>query len=194
MENDQSHQSKEGCFVTLRVVLDTTGNPWTVEWFRNNQSLRGPEAFPEKPEISYVGFTKFIDASGFVDNFSLTIPNPVVANKPNPADLATDVSRDLVLSWTPGEFADKHNVYFGTNFDDVDNAEADSPLLIGPAQDVNNYDVGRLEFGQSYYWRVDEVNSPASPGVFKGEIWSFTVEPLAIPIPGQNIVATASSQ
>ncbi len=38
---------------------------------------------------------------------------------PNPVDGATDVYRDAVLSWTPGKFADTHNVYFGTALEDV---------------------------------------------------------------------------
>ncbi len=46
-----------------------------------------------------------------------------------------------------------------------------------------------LNYAQTYYWRVDEVN--ASGTVFKGDVWSFTVEPYAYPITG--ITATASS-
>ncbi|MHC4489656.1 MAG: hypothetical protein ACYSW7_10855, partial [Planctomycetota bacterium] len=50
-----------------------------------------------------------------------------IALNPNPVDEATNVIRDVVLSWTPGQFADKHNVYLGTNFDDVNNADSGSP-------------------------------------------------------------------
>ena len=38
---------------------------------------------------------------------------------------------------------------------------------------------------------MDEVNAPPSTTVFKGDVWSFTVEPYAYPITG--ITATASS-
>jgi len=44
-----------------------------------------------------------------------------------------------------------------------------------------------------YYWRVDEVNAPPDNTIFTGDIWSFTVEPIAYPIDGGNIIATASS-
>ncbi len=38
-----------------------------------------------------------------------------------------------------------------------------------------------LQFGQTYSWRVDEVNAPPGSAIIKGEVWSFTVEPLSLP-------------
>jgi hypothetical protein len=115
------------------------------------------------------------------------------ASDPGPANGAADVARDVILSWRPGEFADTHNVYFGTNFDDVNNANMSSPLMVGPAIDEPTYDAGRLEFGQTYFWRVDEVNAPPDTRVFKGKVWSFTVESFAYPISGDGISVSASS-
>jgi hypothetical protein len=43
---------------------------------------------------------------------------------------------------------------------------------------------------RSDYWRVDEVNGAPDNTVFKGAVWSFTTEPIAIPI--ETITATAS--
>ncbi len=116
-----------------------------------------------------------------------------LASTPYPADGAIDVPRDVTLSWEEGLYADTHNVYFGTGLDDVNSADVGSPLLVGPGLDTTTYNPGRLEFDQSYYWRVDEVNAPPDQTVFKGEVWSFTVESYLNPIPGQNITATASS-
>jgi len=65
--------------------------------------------------------------------------SPALASDPTPANEATDVTRDVVLSWTPGIFADKHDVYSGTVLEDVSNADTDSPLLVSPAQDSNSY-------------------------------------------------------
>ncbi len=121
-------------------------------------------------------------------------PTLEIALNPNPVYGAADVIRDVVLSWTAGQFADKHNVYLGTNFDDVNNAGLGSPQLVGPAEDANSYNAGRLEFDQTYYWRIDEVNAPPDSTVFKGPVWSFTAESFAYPIPGESITATASSQ
>jgi hypothetical protein len=114
-----------------------------------------------------------------------------IALNPNPVDEATNVIRDVVLSWTPGQFADKHNVYLGTNFDDVNNADSGSPQLVGLAEDANSYNAGRLEFDQTYYWRIDEVNAPPDYTVYVGSIWSFSTELFAYAV--ENITATASS-
>jgi len=123
---------------------------------------------------------------------------PATAMNPSPADKAIDVPRDVVLSWTPGIFADKHNVYFGTNFNDVNTASITNPrgVLASSNQAATTYDpAGLLEFNKTYYWRVDEVNAPpTSNTIFKGDTWQFTVEPFAYPIAGANIIATASSQ
>jgi len=45
--------------------------------------------------------------------------------------------------------------------------------------------------GQTYFWRIDEVNAPPDSTIFKGEVWSFTTEPIGYPI--ENVTATASS-
>ncbi len=111
---------------------------------------------------------------------------PATAKTPSPADSDKDVSMDVVLSWTPGEFANTHDVYFGTSFQDVN----DDVALASPGQDANSYAPGRLEFGQTYFWRVDEVNAPPDSTVYKGNIWSFTTEPFAYPV--TNVIATAS--
>jgi hypothetical protein len=116
------------------------------------------------------------------------------ARNPKPANEATDVSRDVTLSWAPGPSAQKHDVYFGTNLNDVNNAEVGSLLLVSLNQDANTYDLGRLDFGQTFFWRVDEVNAPPDSTVTKGNVWSFTVEPFTYPIASENIIATASSQ
>jgi len=122
-------------------------------------------------------------------------PISTKASYPHPDSQTTDVPRDGTLSWTPGVYADKHDVYFGTNFNDVNDASRNNPrgVLASFGQDANSYDpAGLLEFGQTYYWRVDEVNAPPDFTIYKGYVWSLMVEPFAYPI--KNIIATASSQ
>jgi hypothetical protein len=119
--------------------------------------------------------------------------NAALSASPNPENDAVDIVREVELAWMPGEFAVKHNVYLGTAFDDVNDAHAADPMgvLVSEGQDTNAYDAGILEFGQSYYWRVDEVNGAPDNTVFKGEVWAFEVEPFSIPV--AMISATASS-
>jgi hypothetical protein len=100
----------------------------------------------------------------------------------------------VVLSWEPGAFANTHDVYFGTSFEDVSTASLQSThgVLAKQGLSVNSYDPpGLLEFGTTYYWRIDEVNAPPDLTTYKGPVWSFTVEPVGYPI--ANVVATASS-
>ncbi|MGE5295045.1 MAG: LamG-like jellyroll fold domain-containing protein, partial [Solirubrobacterales bacterium] len=111
-----------------------------------------------------------------------------IAAAPSPANRASDVSRDISLSWMPGENVKAHDVYLGTSFADVSAATSSSPLAVSVGQETSSLDPGRLVFGQTYYWRVDEV---ADGSVAKGIVWSFTVEPYSYPITG--VTATASS-
>ncbi|NQV32537.1 MAG: discoidin domain-containing protein, partial [Phycisphaeraceae bacterium] len=99
------------------------------------------------------------------------------------------VLRGESLSWVSGEFAVTHNVYVGTSFEDVD--AATEPTVADIA--ANSFVPGLLDYGQTYYWRVDEVNGTPDKTVFKGDVWSFTAEPYSIQIPGSTIAVTASS-
>ncbi|HPC95479.1 MAG TPA: discoidin domain-containing protein [Sedimentisphaerales bacterium] len=118
---------------------------------------------------------------------------PGLATGPRPADEAVDVPRDVVLSWTPGEYAATHDIYFGTTFDDVNQASRSNPsgVLVSQDQAATVFDPAELlNFGQTYYWRIDEVNAPPDSTILKGNIWSFTTEPFAYP--AQNIIATTN--
>jgi len=111
---------------------------------------------------------------------------------PSPAAEATDVVRDVELSWSTGEFAVTHNVYLGLDFDDVNNADENSALLVGPDLSGTTFTPDDLLlFGETYYWRVDAVNDVGLDSPWKGEVWSFEVEPYAYPL--ENVTATASS-
>jgi hypothetical protein len=123
------------------------------------------------------------------------VPAPVFAALPNPEDGGKDIIRDVILSWTPGEFAETHNLFFGNDFNDVNNATETNLLNTTYVEglDVNSYDIGSLEFGMTYYWRIDEVNAPSKPGKYKGIVWSFTVEPIAYKLPADKITVTAIS-
>ncbi len=127
----------------------------------------------------------------FIDIAQVVTQNK--ATDPVPEDAATDVVRDVVLAWTAAESAGKHHVYMGTNADDVTNATLTEDLgtLVAVDQTDAAYEpAGVLAYGQTYYWRIDEVNA-ADDTVAKGDLWSFTVEPYAYPV--ENVTATASS-
>ena len=111
-----------------------------------------------------------------------------------PENGVTDVPRDTILGWIAGTYAQTHDVYLGTSAEDVAAAERGNPLgvLVSEGQTDTTYDpASGLEFGRTYFWRIDEVNGAPDNTVFKGDVWSFTVEPMGYPI--TNVTATASS-
>ena len=112
----------------------------------------------------------------------------------SPASGATDVPRDATLNWKAGQYPATHDVYFGTVAADVNNASRANPngLLASQGQADTSFDpAGVFAYGQTYYWRIDEVNKSPDAALFKGEVWSFTAEPYGYPI--TKVTATASS-
>jgi hypothetical protein len=119
---------------------------------------------------------------------------PGKAAGPQPADKATDVPRDVTLSWTAAETAattNGHKVFLSKNADDVKNgaAAAERGFTTDPVFETLSV-AAPLEFGTTYYWRIDEGS--AATGYTAGTVWSFTTEPFAYPIAGKSITATAS--
>jgi len=96
--------------------------------------------------------------------WSFTVPLKTAYN-PSPADGAKFIDPNANLSWSAGLGSKSHTVYFGDNFDDVNNAAG------SPSQANATYDPGPLEFNKTYYWRVDEFDVFTT---HKGEVWSFT--------------------
>ena len=111
------------------------------------------------------------------DIWSFWIP-PKTAYEPYPSDGAKFVDPNVILGWTAGFSARLHTVYFGDNFDDVDNATG------GPSQVLTAYTPGPLELEKTYYWRVDEFDASTT---HKGNVWSFTTRP-DVPITDPNLM------
>ncbi len=117
-----------------------------------------------------------------------------LAGGENPADGTKDVPRDASLSWTAGQYAAAHDVYFGKIAADVNTASRTDAkgLLASEGQAETTFDpAGVFAYGQTYYWRVDEVNKPSDNKIFKGGVWSFTAEPYGYPV--TPVKATSSS-
>jgi regulation of enolase protein 1 (concanavalin A-like superfamily) len=119
-----------------------------------------------------------VDNNGTIDrgevwNFNV---QPLIAYNPSPPDGAKYLDFDVNLAWTPGSKAKLHDVYLGTNLNDVSNARGTSLLgvLVKQNHDTNSYDPGTLALGRDYYWRIDEVNTP---NIWTGDVWRFTIMP-----------------
>jgi len=119
------------------------------------------------------------------DVWSFGVP-PKTAYNPDPADAAEQVVPDVRLSWTAGFGSKLHTVYFGDNFDDVNNAAGGLP------QGTATYSPGTLKLAQTYYWRVDEFDVIDT---YKGHVWSFTTEgAVGSPNPANGAVDVKQTQ
>jgi hypothetical protein len=98
--------------------------------------------------------------------WSFSIPSKA-AREPIPADGAEFVPTNPTLTWTVGLGAKLHIVYFGEDFDTVNEATGE------PTIGVARYTPEELQLAKTYYWRVDESDGST---VYKGEVWSFTTE------------------
>jgi hypothetical protein len=112
--------------------------------------------------------------------------SPGQAVRPTPADGAVIEPTQTVLKWAPGKFAQLHEVYFGEDPDEVGAATPGSTNVFVGRQPLTLLSVGTvggpsptgLVPGRTYYWRVDEVNDAHPESPWKGEVWSFLVQPL----------------
>jgi hypothetical protein len=146
--------------------------------FRGNQTTTffvvGFPGFPYPdgltPGTTYYWRIDGVEADGTTKHkgevWSFTVP-PRSAYLPDPPDGAQSVDSDPVLGWTPGFGSKLHYVYFGDNFEDVNNAAGALPL------GTTEYAPGTLKMAKTYYWRVDEFDILST---HKGDVWSFTTE------------------
>jgi len=119
------------------------------------------------------------DEAGKGEVWSFTVQT-ARATVPVPADSAKDA---LIytgrLKWKPGKYVDKQKVYFGAERKSVENGTTKfvSPELGNQDTSWNmrdNFPNLQLQYGRTYYWRVDEINANSLP-VTKGDVWQFAV-------------------
>ena len=121
-----------------------------------------------------------------------------LARTPNPQEGAVVEATWANLSWKAGDFAVSHDLYFGTAFDDVnDAAEGTFVGNLGAAFQVVGFPgfpaPDGLQPGTTYYWRVDEVNDANAASPWKGDVWSFSIPPknAYAPVPADGAESVA---
>jgi hypothetical protein len=120
--------------------------------------------------------------------FEGILPTWLKSEMPSPADGAIHQDTWANLSWSPGNFAVSHNVYFSDNFDSVNDGTED---VFHGNQTSTFFVVGFPGFpfpdglvpGTTYYWRIDEVNDTEPNSPWKGDVWSFMVPPKTAYLP-----------
>jgi glucuronoarabinoxylan endo-1,4-beta-xylanase len=122
----------------------------------------------------------FVNAIKVEPNWSSTFVPTKYAYHPVPFDSAEGVPIDVILEWKKGVYAEKHDVYFGTDEAKVTDANRSNPLgvLVSQNHSTTTYNPPEfLDLNTTYYWRIDEVNAAPDYTIFKGEVWSFKTLP-----------------
>ena len=90
------------------------------------------------PNGGSLGGPNEVKTDGFIWGLTTMPTAPEKATGESPSDTATNVDIDTELSWTAGERATSHDVYFGTNYNDVNDANDTCQVATGPG-DPNVY-------------------------------------------------------
>jgi hypothetical protein len=98
---------------------------------------------------------------------------PLCATVTRPLDESIIVDRTPALEWISGLYATTHELYFSDSFNDVNDR---NPLVKETLTDpCRPYPaLPPLQLGRTYYWCVDEVNSPSERWHAK-TVWEFTI-------------------
>ena len=91
------------------------------------------------------------------------------ASSPDPANGAIEISVNHILSWKSGDGNFDHNVYLGTDPDDM--------VMISTVEQGTEFmEIEQMIHGIDYFWRIDEIENGKI--VSTGDIWTFrTYEP-----------------
>ncbi len=112
---------------------------------------------------------------GLISQYSLSevrfFNTPVLPRELSPAQDSNELDPSVTLKWRAGREAVTHEVYFGSNADDLTLAGT----VTGVPYASYSTDELDLQLGQTYAWQIVEVNEDAVPSSWASEVMSFTV-------------------
>jgi hypothetical protein len=133
------------------------------------------------PGTTYYWCIDEVDADGVTiyegPIWSFTISTKTAYN-PEPFHGRKYEALNARLNWTAGLGATAHYVYFGTSYNDVNDARGASP------QRSTTYNPGPLAEDTAYFWRVDVFDGT---NIYKGDVWAFRTRP-EISVTDPNLV------
>ena len=91
----------------------------------------------------------------------------------------TDIDREVTFEWIDRWDADVYHIYLGTDELAVSQATMEDPmevLAVSGLEETQYTLTEPLDFGQTYYWRVEEVNLTTLNSC-SSRVLSFTTEP-----------------
>ena len=97
---------------------------------------------------------------------------PMAVTPLKPANNATNVyPRDIVLAWSPAQFANGYKLYVGSN-DEATN------LIDGmDVKDALTYTIARADYETTYNWKVVAYNEKGTTPAENVLTWKFTTQP-----------------
>jgi len=164
------------------MVYINGGEPVTADHTGNNFRFSGRLRLgsPNTNERSYVGslddvrlYDRVLSVAEIVETMR---GDPLLAWKPSPSNGAIPNIKDTTpLSWSPGDKASEHDVYFGLDKTAVADANTSAPDIYLGRQSTTSFTPPEgIEWGGGpYYWRIDQYNTDGTISI--GRIWSFTV-------------------
>lgn len=120
-------------------------------------------------KLAFHGITTTASSGIYVDYVVMPKLNitsaPPVAKNPSPAHEATDVLKDVILSWHGDITATGYKVMFGTTEANIAEVSTQTETTYTP--------ITALEFNTTYYWQIIPYNSLGETA--DCPIWSFTI-------------------
>jgi hypothetical protein len=177
------------------IDLTTLPKTFTFEFMNNHRNTEGIELYFILKHLWFPLINEDENIDVYIDDIYVVQEPPAdpnLAHYPWPSDEAIHKDTWVVLSWSPGRYATSHDIYFGEDFNDVNDGADD--VFCG------NYDEPYfllfpgctgwpgLMPGTTYYWRIDEVNDLHPDSPWRGDVWSFWLPPYTAydPVPADG--------
>ena len=167
----------------VEIAYSVDGETWSVfEDVNEFSRAPGSPSYNQYDEINLGGLAaKMIrlnvqsNFGGFMQSYSLSDVQfsmiPAAARMPVPESGSAGISPDALLSWRAGREAAQSTIYLGTDPNEVADGLTASVTSNTNRTNLSAFDI---EMGQTYYWRVDEVNQAEATSVWAGPVWSFS--------------------
>ena len=160
----------------IPIKIEIQRNFKTQYWDLKNNSDVGDF---EKIDLDTVRFTLELEPRTkkqfeyLLTTYHGTRENALIAWDPSPVHGSMrNMEATTPLNWKSGDKASRHDVYLGTDREAVSDADT-TGIYQGRQSSATYIPSESLQWGQVYYWRVDEYNTDST--ISKGSVWSFTI-------------------
>jgi hypothetical protein len=163
----------------VTVEYSENGTDWTVLGDVEFSQATATAAYTPNTTVDLDGVAaKYVRLTvnsgwGMMGKFGLSevrfLRIPTRAREPQPVNGETGIGPYTVLQWRPGREAVAYEVYLSTDRQAV----IDGTALVDTVTE-NSYLPGPLDPGQTYYWKINEVDDAEATSVWEGDVWKFT--------------------